>query len=190
MKATYIVQAGDRRVTVDIRAVGDTYEVTVDGVPHVVDSRRVGGTAVRSLIIEGRSYEANTVQDGDRCDVYLNGDLFALEVYDELWARAKEGKSDGTARGETIQAPIPGAVVKLMVEPGQVVAAGQPVAVLEAMKMQNELTATWGGTVTDVKVALGDTVAAGAPLIVVAPPAADAAEPAATGAVAAPAAKD
>ncbi|HEX7880703.1 MAG TPA: biotin/lipoyl-containing protein [Candidatus Eisenbacteria bacterium] len=175
MKATYVVQAGNRRVTVDIREVGDRYELTIDGTTHVVDSRRVGRTAVRSLIIAGKSYEANTVQDGDKCDVYLNGDLFSLEVFDELWARAKEGKSDGAARGETIQAPIPGAVVKLMVEAGQVVAAGQPVAVLEAMKMQNELTATWGGTVTDVKVKLGDTVAAGAALIVVAPPVAEAA---------------
>ena len=174
MKATYVVQAGSRRVMVDIREVGDHYELTVDGTTHVVDSRRVGRTAVRSLIIAGRSYEANTVQDGDKCDVYLNGDLFSLEVFDELWARAKEGKSDGAARGETIQAPIPGAVVKLLVEPGQVVAAGQAVAVLEAMKMQNELTATWGGTVTDVKVTLGDTVAAGTPLIVLAPLADDA----------------
>ena len=165
MKAIYVVNAGARQVTVEIREVGDAYEVTIDGVVHLVDSRRVGGTAVRSLLIAGRSYEANTVQDGDRCDVYLNGDLYPLEVFDELWARARTGKGDGGSRGETIQAPIPGAVVKLLVAPGETVAAGQPVAVLEAMKMQNELTATWGGVVTAVKAAVGDTVAAGAPLI-------------------------
>jgi len=169
MRGTYVVQAGPRRVTVEIHEVGDLYEVTIDGVRYEVDSRRVGGSAVRSMIIKGRSYEANTVQDGDKCDVYLNGDLFSLEVFDELWARAREGKTEGGAHGETIQAPIPGAVVKILVAPGEVVAAGQSVAVLEAMKMQNELTATWGGVVADIKVAIGDTVAAGAPLIVLAP---------------------
>lgn len=176
MKGTYVVQAGPRRVIVDIHEVGDLYEVTIDGVRHEVDSQRVGGTAVRSLIIKGRSYEANTVQEGDRCDVYLNGDLFSLDVMDELWSRAREGKTDGKVRGETILAPIPGAVVKLLVAPGEVVLAGQAVAVLEAMKMQNELTATWGGVVADIKVALGDTVAAGTPLIVLTP--VDADEPA------------
>ncbi|TPW16384.1 MAG: biotin/lipoic acid binding domain-containing protein [bacterium] len=169
MRGTYVVQAGERRVTVDIHEVGDLYEVTIDGVTRQVDSQRIGGLSVRSLIIEGRSYEANTVQEGDRCDVYLNGDLFSLDVYDELWARAREGKADGAPRGETILAPIPGAVVKLLVERGQVVEAGQSVAVLEAMKMQNELTATWGGVVADVKVALGDTVAAGTAIMVLTP---------------------
>ena len=174
MRGSYVVQAGERRVMVEIHEVGDLYEVTIDGVIHQVDSRRVGGMDVRSMIINGRSYEANTVQEGDRCDVYLNGDLFSLDVFDELWARALEGKSDGAPRGETIQAPIPGAVVKLLVKKGDIIAAGQAVAVLEAMKMQNELTATWGGRVEDIRVALGDTVAAGTPLMTLAPLSVDA----------------
>jgi biotin carboxyl carrier protein len=64
-------------------------------------------------------------------------------------------------------------VVKLLVETGQVGGGRPGSGGLEAMKMQNELTATWGGTVTDVKVKLGDTVAAGAALIVLAPPPAE-----------------
>lgn len=170
MKATYVVVAGGTRRTVEVRAVGDLYEVTIDGTTHTVDARRIGGTQVRSLLIAGRSYETNIVTDGDRRDVYLNGDLYPVEVYDELWARAREGKAESASAGETILAPIPGAVVKILVETGAVVAAGQPLAVLEAMKMQNELTASRAGVVQEVRAKVGDTVASGQVLIVIAPP--------------------
>jgi acetyl/propionyl-CoA carboxylase alpha subunit len=170
MKAAYIVVTGDARRRVEIREVGDRYEVTIDGTTHVVDSRRIGGTQVRSLLIAGRSYETNIVADGDHRDVYLNGDLYPVDLFDELWARAREGKAESASAGETILAPIPGAVVKILVEVDAVVAAGQPVAVLEAMKMQNELTATRAGIVREIRAKVGDTVASGHPLIVIAPP--------------------
>lgn len=166
MKATYVVVSGGARRTVEVREVGDLYEVTIDGTTHTVDARRIGGTQVRSLLIAGRSHETNIVLDGDRRDVYLNGDLYPVEVYDELWARAREGKSESASSGETILAPIPGAVVKILVEPGSVVAPGQPVAVLEAMKMQNELASERGGIVQEIRTKVGDTVASGQPLIV------------------------
>jgi acetyl/propionyl-CoA carboxylase alpha subunit len=169
MKATYVVVSGGVRRMVEVREVGDLHEVSIDGVAHTVDARRIGGTQVRSILVAGRSYETNIVMDGDRRDVYLNGDLYPVEVYDELWARAREGKPEAANAGETILAPIPGAVVKLLVEPGATVAAGQPVAVLEAMKMQNELAAERGGIVREIRTKVGDTVASGQVLIVLVP---------------------
>ena len=60
---------------------------------------------------------------------------------------------------------MPGIVVGVRVQPGDVVAAGQPVAIVEAMKMQNELPARHGGVVLDVLVRAGDAVSAGQPLV-------------------------
>ena len=169
MKATYVVDTGRNRHTVDIREVGDQFEITIEGTTHLVDAVHIAGSSVRTVIWDRRSYEANIVQEGDRFDVYLNGDRFPVEVYDELWARAKESAIDKKGQGEEIKAPIPGAVIKLLVEPGQLVDADQPVAILEAMKMQNELTASFGGRVQEVKVAVGDTVTDGQLLIVLKP---------------------
>ena len=63
---------------------------------------------------------------------------------------------------------MPGLVVALRVKPGETVAAGQPVAVVEAMKMQNELAARHGGVVTDVLVAERTPVSAGQVLVKIA----------------------
>jgi propionyl-CoA carboxylase alpha chain len=62
---------------------------------------------------------------------------------------------------------MPGAVVSVAVEPGAQVAAGQPVLVLEAMKMQHTISAPHAGTVTEIDVAPGSQVAAGDVLAVV-----------------------
>ncbi|MEO5709377.1 MAG: biotin carboxylase N-terminal domain-containing protein [Nocardioidaceae bacterium] len=74
--------------------------------------------------------------------------------------------ADQVASGSLL-APMPGSVVRLHVEPGATVTAGDPVLVLEAMKMQHTITAPHDGTVTDLPVALGAQVAAGEVLAVV-----------------------
>jgi propionyl-CoA carboxylase alpha chain len=74
--------------------------------------------------------------------------------------------ADQVASGSLL-APMPGSVVTVAVEAGQHVDAGQPVLVLEAMKMQHTVTAPHAGVVTDVAVASGDQVAAGSVLAVV-----------------------
>jgi acetyl-CoA/propionyl-CoA carboxylase biotin carboxyl carrier protein len=76
------------------------------------------------------------------------------------------GGSGGAGSG-AVSAPMQGTIVKVLVEPGDVVDAGQAVLVLEAMKMENQLIAERGGTVTEVRVAPGDSVASGDVLVVI-----------------------
>lgn len=66
-----------------------------------------------------------------------------------------------------VVAPLPGLVVKIMVEVGTAVSAGQPVLILEAMKMENELAAPKAGTVKEIRTAKGAAVAAGDVLLVI-----------------------
>ena len=72
-----------------------------------------------------------------------------------------------TGAGEAVNAPMPGNILKVNVQNGQAVKAGQVLCVLEAMKMENEIMAPKAGTVTQVLVSKGSTVDTGAPLVVI-----------------------
>ena len=75
-------------------------------------------------------------------------------------------RADGSGP-EHVIAPMPGRVIKMLVKPGDRVAPRQPVVIIEAMKMQNELRALRAGRVSDVRVTEGVLVDAGAPLVVI-----------------------
>lgn len=70
--------------------------------------------------------------------------------------------------GKAVTSPLPGVIIAVKVNVGDVVKAGQEVAVLEAMKMENSIEATQDGTVTAVHAAKGDSVLEGAPIVTIA----------------------
>jgi biotin carboxyl carrier protein len=121
------------------------------------------GIGVWSVLIEGRSYTATLLTGGE---VSVNGRVFRVEVFDPRSMRGRRGAAGGEGR-QTIAAPMPGRVIRVLVEPGQDVAAGQGLIVVEAMKMQNEMKSPKAGRVVEVKTAAGATVSAGDILAVV-----------------------
>lgn len=70
--------------------------------------------------------------------------------------------------GEKVNSPLPGVIVEVSVKEGQAVTAGQKVAVLEAMKMENEIPAPKDGTITAIHVNKGDSILEGAPVVTIA----------------------
>ena len=72
------------------------------------------------------------------------------------------------AAGEPVKAPMPGVVLKVQVQQGQAVKAGQVLVILEAMKMENEIVAPKDGTVAQIVAAKGASVESGAPLVILA----------------------
>lgn len=72
------------------------------------------------------------------------------------------------AGGKAVTSPLPGVIIGVKVNVGDVVKPGQVVAVLEAMKMENDIEAEFGGTVTAVNVAKGDSVLEGAAIVTIA----------------------
>jgi biotin carboxyl carrier protein len=115
---------------------------------------------VYSVLMDGRSYEARVEEHPGLLVVVIDGYRFEVEVRDpRRFRRGAGGRgSDGV---QTISAPMPGKVVRVLVAPGEAVEAGQGLLVVEAMKMQNELKAPRAGKVLTVPAREGATVTPG-----------------------------
>jgi pyruvate carboxylase subunit B len=117
-----------------------------------------------------RSYEiaVERLGRGDQL-VHVNGRAVNVSLLDPRRSadRRVDASPAGTTGPLTVRAPMPGRVVKVLVQPGDLVAARQGVVVVEAMKMENELRATRSGTVTEVRAREGQSVEAGTVLVVV-----------------------
>jgi len=161
----YIVTIGERTIEVDLSG-----EVPrVDGTPVRVDSALVPGTGARHLLIDGRSVTVLPVPAGGpgRWEIRSGVDRFDVHVEDERTRalRAFTRSAAAPARRQPLVAPMPGLVVRVLVEPGQAVGAGEALVTIEAMKMQNELVAAAAGVVARVAIAPGQAVERGTVLV-------------------------
>ncbi len=130
-----------------------------------IDLSLVGDGSTFSLLVDGRSYDVVADVDGSTVVVQMTGDRFAVEVEDER-ERAAHAIAGQRASGKReLHASMPGIVVDIKVEVGTEVEEGQPLVVLEAMKMQNPLCAEAPGKITRVLAKKGEAVAAGALLV-------------------------
>jgi biotin carboxyl carrier protein len=145
---------------------GAAARVTVDGVEHQV--LHTAGGALRVQPPDGAP-QLVFVEPGPRPSAAsIDGMAMPLSVrtaQEAALADALAQASGAGASGEAIAAPMPGRVVKILVAPGDDVAADQPVAIVEAMKMENEIRTQRAGRVAKIGAAAGDTVEGGAVLV-------------------------
>jgi biotin carboxyl carrier protein len=153
----WFVTVGERTLQVVLGPEG----IEVDGVAVSADLAHVEGTDLRSLLLDGKSYRilATRREDG-RWDLHLRGRRYVAEALDERTRAIREmaGTSAVPSGPRPIRAPMPGLVVKVEVAVGDRVEAGQGVAIVEAMKMENELRAEAPGVVAHIHVAPGQAV--------------------------------
>ena len=117
-----------------------------------------------SILLDGVRKQMIVLDNGTQTAVFLDGESWRLSEIDPLAARVGEDPTAGR-----LTAPMPGRVTQLMVEPGVSVRRGQPLIVIEAMKMEHMVTAPADGVVEAVRCAPGDLVEEGAELIALAP---------------------
>ena len=163
------VNGRTRTVTVErVPTAPERFQVTVDGTAHVVDAVAVGDDTLSLIFPDagGGSHDVGFVNGRSPAElvVYLpSGTLTAI-----INGRRSRRSTEMAAAGEQrIVAPMPGKVVRVMASPGDEVAARQPLVVVEAMKMENELASPRGGRVREVAVSAGESVEAGRLLVVV-----------------------
>jgi biotin carboxyl carrier protein len=164
MKRDLIVTADgrDRTVTVEGPTEEGTFHVTIDGTVRIVDGRAIR-PGTWSLVIDGRSFVVDLDERRNGVHASVGASEVTLQVEDALHRRLSQaaGSRASAQRGESLRAPIAGKVVKVLVAVGDQVAPGTPVIVLEAMKMENELVAERGGTVSGIHKSAGQAVDTG-----------------------------
>jgi biotin carboxyl carrier protein len=160
----YVVLLDGR--TIEVEVEGD--RVTIDGQVHSATLGVIPGTPLRQLLIDGRPLTLSVEAVGrGRWALTPKGERWEMEVLDERtrYIRSLAGGGGQRRAAGVLKAPMPGLVVRVQVQPGAQVAAGDPLVVLEAMKMENELKAGAPGTVKLVRVAPGEAVEKGQVLV-------------------------
>lgn len=156
----YFVDKKGQQIVVDLPS-GDVTEAVVDGERVAVDLKATSEKGVVSCIIDNVPYLLDLVPTDDGYRVHANGVDLDVTVADERAMSIRKLVGSSTKKRDSagaIKAPMPGLVVKLMVSEGDVVAKGQGVIVVEAMKMENEIATPVDGTVKAIKVVAGQAV--------------------------------
>lgn len=171
------VAIGDRVRTVSVVRKGGLLHVDLDGRLHIVDARRVSDAIVSMLVqLDGASAPSRSVDaafaaqanTGD-FDVHLDGRTVPVQIRPagSFGRQKKAGYGAQGAGPQRVAAPMPGKIVRVLVNTGDAVKARQGLIVVEAMKMENELRAARDGRVREVVVKEGQSVDAGAVLLTV-----------------------
>jgi len=146
-------------------------EVSVNGRSVSASLMSIPETPIRQLML-GNSSHCYVIVDGEQSwTVLRGGEVTEVAVEDER-ARQLRGVGGGgerKLRGGAVVAPMPGLVLRVEVQQGQTIGPGTGVVVLEAMKMENQISAVSGGVVTKVHVTAGQAVEKGALLVEVLP---------------------
>ncbi|MDR1525033.1 MAG: biotin/lipoyl-binding protein [Tannerella sp.] len=156
--ATYYatVDDSDGEFKVEILEDGPVKKVSVNGTVYDVDYN-VGGDSIHSIILNNRSHGVQISSAGDsKYEIKNRGDLFQVSIVDELKRMRMLRTQPVSAGRQVITAQMPGVILKVYVEPGQEVKAGDPLCVLVAMKMENEIRSPVDGAVKEVYISEGD----------------------------------
>jgi biotin carboxyl carrier protein len=161
----FIVDIAGERVAVDLTG-GDA---TVDGTTERAHLAEVEGTPVRLITIGGVQHRVVARRDGakGKYALWIDGWRFEAEALDERTRTIRDlTAANAAASGPApVIAPMPGLIVRLHVQLGDQVQAGQPVVVMEAMKMENELRAPAAGTIKSIHAQPGKAVEKGTLLV-------------------------
>lgn len=182
----YISRISNKNYTVEAGTDGQRRQVVLDGTSLEIDWQQVAPLAAGAqgtvsqggrytLLIQGRSYEVFArplasldEQEGTTYEILLAGQRFEVHVEDERAYTLRGSLKNTHEAGEIkVRAPMPGLVLSILKAAGETVERGETVAVLEAMKMENDLTTPQSGIVKEVHASQGQTVNQGDILLVI-----------------------
>lgn len=182
----YISSISEKQYTIEAQENGQPREISIDGRARQIDWRQIAPLAADAkgqvaqggrytLLIAGRSYDIFARRlpkpdetEGLTYEILLGDQRFEVHVEDERSRTLLGSLASARETGEVkIRAPMPGLVLNVLKETGEAVERGETVAVLEAMKMENDLSTPQSGTVKEVLVQEGQTVNQGDVLVVI-----------------------
>ncbi len=140
-----------------------TYKFKINGNQYDVAINSVEGKNA-SVTVNGTAYQVELEEAPAQAPVAAP---VSAPVAAPAAAPAATPAPAPSGAGKAVTSPLPGVIIAVKVNVGDAVKAGQEVAVLEAMKMENSIEATHDGTVTAINVAKGDSVLEGAPIVTI-----------------------
>ncbi|MGO4331726.1 acetyl-CoA carboxylase biotin carboxylase subunit [Cupriavidus sp. 2TAF22] len=154
----YRLRSGDGETVASVRSDGTRQWLTVGD--HTVPLRVASAGGSHAIDLGERTVKGSTHLEGDAIYVFSGNRQTRLDLIDPL---AHAGGGD--AEGGKLVAPMPGRIIAVMVQAGATIGKGDPLIVMEAMKMEHTLTAPTDGVVQEVLYAVGDQVQDGAQLV-------------------------
>ena len=166
----YAEWAGEERV-VEIRQGPNGLEAVVDGDVYVVDVTAVEHSGLLNLLVNDESWTYAARFENGAAMLSFHEREVSVPIEDERGrlARLATGGASGGGGDSEITSVMPGVVKEVLVSAAEAVEQGQPLLILEAMKMENEIRAPRGGHVDVVHVEAGQAVDKGANLVSLAP---------------------
>ncbi len=162
----FAITLGDATEMVEVTGAGGCFRVTIGAQVLDVDAR-LSPQGICSLVIDGASYVADVKDEDGAFAVDVRDESYSMRVEEETrFIIRTRGGAAGSQGGQIVKAPMPGKVTHVAVRPGDTVAAGDPLVVIEAMKMENEFKARGAGTVKEVRVVAGQAVNPGDVLVI------------------------
>jgi biotin carboxyl carrier protein len=145
---------------VELARDGERWMITLDGQRVDADVTEVAANTF-SILLNGRAFEIRVMPQLDgSLQVQTSREEFFVEVLDPRAWRGRHSAAEAEGRQQVV-APMPGKIVRVLVEEGEMVEAGQALLVVEAMKMQNEIRSPKNGKVEGLRVKEEQPVNAG-----------------------------
>ena len=154
----YLVNVENHDYDIELEYRADGYKLKLNGRDVKVTSHKLSDT--RSLLfIDGWSYEVDIDSDGydNRKNVFIRGIEMPVEIEDFNLARLRKtaGMKSRPSMDKVLKAPMPGLILEIKVATGDRVKKGQPLLVIEAMKMENVIKSQGDGTVKAIFIEQG-----------------------------------
>ncbi|MFT7486865.1 MAG: biotin carboxyl carrier protein [Candidatus Paceibacteria bacterium] len=163
----YFVELNGREREVVLEERLGELSVSVDGKLVELNYSDVDDLGQLFVLSGTRSFGVSIEGDTNQIDITIAGHLYEVHIEDEREQAANAAERAAAKGGGLVVAVMPGVVVQILVEPGQAVTEGQPLLILEAMKMQNEIRSPLAGTVQEVHAQQGEAVSAGEKLLLI-----------------------
>ena len=159
----YEIQVGAKSHRLELKPNGTGWQCILNGKQISVDATQIDSHTL-SLLIEGESFEVRREPDGK---LFIRGIRYNTSVEDPRSWRGKRRRAGATEGPQKLTASMPGKIVRVLAHEGDKISAGQGIAVVEAMKMQNEIRSPKEGTLKKLLVHAGVNVNAGEVLAIV-----------------------
>ena len=162
----YIVTINEREYEVAIDDLGEKLAIAVNG--KALESNVISGKNQHHflMLLDSKAYDAEVFRDNGNTCVFLHGREFDCLVEDQRLVAIRKAAGLRTDAGKReLHAPMPGLVMRILKSVGDTVKKGDPLLVVEAMKMENELKSPSEGSIKEIHAVVGKAVDKGAVLI-------------------------